>query len=71
MRPTAGVNDMCLAKVMVDKDGEETVVAGNVSDIRIDGGLIVLTDILGMDYEVEGTLLSADLVHGEVRIKAS
>ena len=62
---------MCLAKVLVEKNEEESVFAGNVSDIRIDGDIIVLTDILGEEYEVAGTLVSADLVHGEVRIKAS
>ena len=62
---------MCLAKVLVEKNEEESVFAGNVSDIRIDGDVIVLTDILGEEYKVAGTLISADLVHGEVRIKAS
>jgi predicted RNA-binding protein len=62
---------MCLAKVTVRKNDEDTVYAKNISNIRIDGGLIVLTDILGKDYELEGSLLKADLVNGEVLIKAS
>ncbi len=61
---------MCLAKVMLAKDGKATVFAKNISNIRMEDGTIVLTDILGADYEVEGTLLSADLVNGEVYISA-
>lgn len=62
---------MCLAKVTVTKNEEETVFAKNISNIRIDGGLIVLTDIMGKDYELEGSIIKADLVNGEVLIKAS
>jgi predicted RNA-binding protein len=55
---------------MLAKDGKATVFAKNISNIRIEDGTIVLTDILGADYEVEGALLSADLVNGEVYISA-
>lgn len=61
---------MCLAKVLLEKDREETVYAGNISDIRIDGDMIILTDILGEEYRLSGALVSADLVHGEVRVRA-
>jgi Predicted RNA-binding protein. len=59
---------MCLAKVIVEKDGKESVFAKNISNIKIEDGIVVLTDIMGSDFEVEGALLSADLVNGEVRI---
>jgi predicted RNA-binding protein len=62
---------MCLAKVMVRKNEENSVFAKNISNIKIDGNLIVLTDIIGKEYEVEGSIIMADLVNGEVLIKST
>ena len=62
---------MCLATAMVNKSGTETVLAKNISKISIEGENIVMIDILGEEFVVEGTLLSADLVNGVVKIQAA
>ena len=62
---------MCLATAYVRKSSEESVLAKNISNIRIDGDRIVMVDILGEEYVVEGTLLAADLVNGVVKIQAA
>ena len=62
---------MCLATAMVNKSGTETVLAKNISKISIEGENIVMVDILGEEFVVEGTLLSADLVNGVVKIQAA
>ena len=62
---------MCLATAMVNKSGNETVLAKNISNIRVDGKDVVMTDILGEEFVVEGTLISADLVNGVVKILAA
>jgi len=62
---------MCLATAMVNKGGDETVLARNISSIRVDGASIVMVDILGEEFVVEGQLLSADLVNGVVKIQAA
>lgn len=62
---------MCLATAMVNKSGSETVLAKNISNIRVEGDSVVMTDILGEEFVVEGTLLSADLVNGVVKIQAA
>ncbi|MBR6522033.1 MAG: CooT family nickel-binding protein [Oscillospiraceae bacterium] len=62
---------MCLATAMVNKSGTETVLAKNISKISIEGDNIVMVDILGEEFVVEGTLLSADLVNGVVKIQAA
>lgn len=62
---------MCLATAMVNKSGTETVLAKNISKISIEGGSIVMVDILGEEFTVEGTLISADLVNGVVKIQAA
>ncbi len=56
---------------MVRKNEENSVFAKNISNIKIDGNLIVLTDIIGKEYEVEGSIIMADLVNGEVLIKST
>ena len=62
---------MCLATAMVNKSGTETVLAKNISKISIEGENIVMVDILGEEFVVEGTLISADLVNGVVKIQAA
>ncbi len=62
---------MCLATAMVNKSGKETVLAKNISTIRVEGGSVVMTDILGEEYVVEGSLISADLVNGVVKVLAA
>ena len=62
---------MCLATAMVNKSGTETVLAKNISKISIEGENIIMVDILGEEFVVEGTLLSADLVNGVVKIQAA
>lgn len=62
---------MCLATAMVNKSGNETVLAKNISRISIEGANIVMVDILGEEFTVEGTLISADLVNGVVKIQAA
>lgn len=62
---------MCLATAMVNKSGTETVLAKNISRISIEGANIVMVDILGEEFTVEGTLISADLVNGVVKIQAA
>jgi predicted RNA-binding protein len=56
---------------MVNKSGKETVLAKNISTIRVEGGSVVMTDILGEEYVVEGSLISADLVNGVVKVLAA
>ena len=62
---------MCLATAMVNKSGTETVLAKNISKISIEGDNVVMVDILGEEFTVEGTLISADLVNGVVKIQAA
>jgi predicted RNA-binding protein len=61
---------MCLATAYLKKGEESGILARNISNIRIDGGSVVLTDIMGAEIVVEGRLKSADLVNGVVEIVA-
>ncbi len=62
---------MCLATAMVNRSGNETVLAKNISTIRVEGNSVVMTDILGEEFVVEGSLISADLVNGVVKVLAA
>lgn len=62
---------MCLATAMVNRSGTETVLARNISRVSIEGSRIIMVDILGEEFIVEGTLVSADLVNGVVKIQAA
>lgn len=62
---------MCLATAYLKKNEESTVLAKNVSNLRIDDDSITLTDILGAETVVKGQLKKADLVNGIVEIIAA
>ena len=62
---------MCLATAKVNRSGNETVLAKNISTIRVEGNSVVMTDILGEEFVVEGSLISADLVNGVVKVLAA
>ncbi len=62
---------MCLATAFVNRGGEDTILAKNISNIRVEGANVVMTDILGEEFSVEGSLLAADLVNGVVKILAA
>lgn len=62
---------MCLATAYLKKDDESTILAKNVSNLRINDDSITLTDIMGAETVVKGQLKNADLVNGIVEIIAA
>ena len=60
---------MCLATVYKTEKETESVVLKNVSKIRVDGNLVHLFDIMGMEEIVEGVISMADLTGGVVKIE--
>ena len=53
---------MCLSAVYEVRDGSETLVCEHTTAINVDNGIITLTDIMGEEIIVTGTLKSIDLV---------
>ncbi|MDR2531061.1 MAG: CooT family nickel-binding protein [Oscillospiraceae bacterium] len=63
---------MCLSTAYLKTaDGGETVVMKNVAGVRVNGSVIVLSDILGAETPVPGTLAYCDLVNGRLEILAA
>lgn len=59
---------MCLAAAYKNEEVPESLVCKFVSNINIDGDTIVLTDIMGEEIKLEGTVSSVDLVKNIVVI---
>ena len=60
---------MCLSTVYEVKDDEQTKICEYVCDIKAEGSRIVITDILGSQRVVFGSLRSLDLVNNKVIIE--
>ena len=61
---------MCLSTAYLNEQKEETVVARYVAQVKCENGKVVLSDIIGMETEVAGTISFIDLEGGTVVIKA-
>ena len=59
---------MCLSTAYANSRSAETVMAKNVTQIGFDGSQIVLTDLMGAEVRVTGSLSLVDLVNGVVII---
>ena len=63
---------MCLSTVYKNTQTEDQILARFVSRITAnEDGKLVLTDVMGMEVTVDGTLLSADLAEGVVVVRAN
>ena len=62
---------MCLSTVYKADGSERVKLAEYVSGVRAEGEKITLTDIMGMETVVFGTLKSVDLVQNQIVIEGS
>ncbi len=61
---------MCLATV-VNINQPDSIVLQYVSKIEVNGNQITLTDVMGEQKVVEGTISMADLTGGRVEIRCN
>ncbi len=62
---------MCLSNVFLVSDGAEKLVCEYASTVSVEGDSIRLTDVIGQETVVTGTILNVDLIKNEIRVKAS
>ena len=62
---------MCLSTVYKNEKDPNNIVLQNVMLISCADGKVTLTDILGREAVVEGSVLSADLTGGTVVLKTA
>ncbi|MDR2360832.1 MAG: CooT family nickel-binding protein [Oscillospiraceae bacterium] len=61
---------MCLSTATLRKqNGEQEEIMRNVSKVYVKDGIVVLSDILGEEFPVPGTLAYCDLVNGKLEIE--
>ncbi|MBQ0041042.1 MAG: CooT family nickel-binding protein [Clostridiales bacterium] len=53
---------MCLSNVYKGEVKDENLLARNIADIRVEGGKIILTDLMGIRKEIEATIKKVDLM---------
>ena len=61
---------MCLSNVYLVSDDREELVCEYASSVDVDGEKIRLTDVIGQEYTVVGTILSVDLIKNQIKVKA-
>ena len=62
---------MCLSNVYLVSDDKEELVCEYASSVDVDGEKIRLTDVIGQEITVVGTILSVDLIKNQIKVKAS
>ena len=62
---------MCLSTAYkLVPDGEDEKICEYISEMKIDGDKITLTDIMGREIEIRGTVKSMDFVSSKILIGA-
>ena len=62
---------MCLATVYGKKDDTESIILKNATLSDVEGKIIVIRDIIGMETVVEGEIQMVDLANAVVKIKVT
>ena len=62
---------MCLSTVYKNEKTPQSVVMRNVTSIRCEEGMVILTDLMEQTCAIEGTLELANLVDGFVIVKTA
>ena len=61
---------MCLSNVYLVTDEEEKLVCEYASTVSVDGNQIRLTDVIGQEITVTGTIQNVDLIKNEIKVRA-
>ena len=61
---------MCLSTAYKNEISEQTAIMNNVMTVECSGGKVILTDLMGRQCVVEGSLIKASLTDGYVILKA-
>ena len=61
---------MCLSNVFLVSDDREELVCEYASSVDVSGNEIRLTDVIGQEITVTGTILSVDLIRNQIKVKA-
>ncbi len=60
---------MCLSTIYRDTRSPKCEVLKNVTHVRCEDGMVILTDLMGDEMAMEGEILEADMISGYFIIK--
>lgn len=60
---------MCLSNVYLVSGESEELVCEYASSVSVDGDNIRLTDVIGQEITVTGTIINVDLIKNEIKVK--
>lgn len=61
---------MCLSSAYQVKDGVDSLVCDKVTNVAVEEGKVILTNLLGMNTVVEGVLRNIDLNRNIILIES-
>ena len=53
---------MCLSDVYINNRNEGNLLMRNIADIKIEGDILVMTDIMGIPRQLKATVKKVDLI---------
>ena len=60
---------MCLSTVFAVSQGSENKVCEYVCSVKVNGDVVKLNDVMGVETEVKGKLVSCDFVSNKIVIE--
>ncbi|MBR6321274.1 MAG: CooT family nickel-binding protein [Lachnospiraceae bacterium] len=60
---------MCLSNVYLVGDDSEKLVCEYASSVSVEGNEILLTDVIGQEIKIVGTIMSVDLINNQIKVK--
>ena len=60
---------MCLSNVYLVSGDSEELVCEYASSVSVEGENIRLTDVIGQEITVTGTIINVDLIKNEIKVK--
>ena len=60
---------MCLAKAYLKKSGEEELLAEEVTSVKADGGILLLTTLFGEQKEIQASVTEIDFKASLIRLE--
>ncbi|MBQ0017984.1 MAG: CooT family nickel-binding protein [Clostridiales bacterium] len=60
---------MCLSNVYKNDASADNLLYRNIADVRIDGTKIILTDLMGIRSEIEGSIEKVDLMENYIIVR--
>ena len=62
---------MCLSTAYFNEKNDDQIAARYVAEVRVEAGRVILTDVMGTELAIEGSVQYIDLTGGTVIVKTA